>query len=224
MFDKLEFKMKRTLSVILNLLIFILSLLSWGSMVFAVTDGGMLSMPGWRSLRFFTVLSNLFNAGVCLGFAIARIRGPISSRMQVWKLMGTAAVGLTFLTVMGFLGPVYGYGGMFLGGNLWLHLLLPVLSILGYLLMDSDVPISFRKTLWAVAPMLVYAAGYLGNILIQGVGQWPDRHDFYGFLLWGWGPGVGILLALTLVTWLLAMLLWRFGKSRKTKNDFSAAT
>ena len=216
--------MKRTISILLNLLIFTLSLLSWGSMVFAITDGGMLSMPGWRSLRFFTVLSNLFNAGICLAYAIERIRNRVSERMQIWKLMGTAAVGLTFLTVMGFLGPVYGYGGMFLGGNLWLHLLLPVLSILGYLLMDSDVPISFRKTLWAVAPMLVYAAGYLGNILIQGVGQWPDRHDFYGFLLWGWGPGVGILLALTLVTWLLAMLLWRFGKSRKTKNDFSAAT
>ena len=215
--------MKRTISIILNLLIFTLSLLSWGSMVFAVTDGGMLSMPGWRSLRFFTVLSNLFNAGVCLSFAVARIRGQISSRMQVWKLMGTTAVGLTFLTVMGFLGPVYGYGGMFLGGNLWLHLLLSLMSIFGYLLMDSDAPIPLRKTLWAVAPVLVYAVGYLGNILIQGVGDWPDRHDFYGFLLWGWGPGAVIFAILLLVTWLLAVLLWRFGRSRERKKDYSDA-
>ena len=216
--------MKRTISIILNLLIFALTLLSWGSMVFAVTDGGMLSMPGWRSLRFFTVLSNLFNAGVCLAYAIGRMRGQISQRMQVWKLMGTATAGLTFLTVMGFLGPVYGYGGMFLGGNLWLHLLLPVASMVGYLFLDSDVPLPFRKTLRAVTPMLVYAVGYLGNILIQGVGEWPHRHDFYGFLMWGWGPGVVILLALILATWLLAVLLWRFGRSRKTKKEFSAAT
>ncbi len=215
--------MKRTISILLNLLIFALSLLSWGAMVFAITDGGMLSMPGWRSLRFFTVLSNLFNAGVCLSYAIGRIRGQIFPRLQVWKLMGTAAVGLTFLTVMGFLGPVYGYGGMFLGGNLWLHLLLPVASIFGYLLLDSDTPLPFRKTLWAMAPMLVYAVYYLGNILIQGVGEWPDRHDFYGFLLWGWGPGIIITLALLLVTWLLAVLLWRFGRSRKTKKDFSVS-
>ena len=54
--------MKRLTSIILNLLIFLMTLLAWGSMVFAVTEGGLLSMPGWRSLRFFTVLSNLFCA------------------------------------------------------------------------------------------------------------------------------------------------------------------
>lgn len=210
--------MKRALSVIINLFIFLLTLLSWGSMVFAITEGGMLSMPGVFSLKFFTVLSNLFNGFVCLAFAIARMRGRVTPRMQLWKLMGTTAVGLTFLTVMVFLGPVFGYGGMFLGGNLWLHLLLPVISILSYLTFDSDVPLTKRSTLWAVAPMLVYAVGYLGNILIQGVGDWPDRHDFYGFLLWGWGPGIVIFLGLILLTWLLALVLWRFGRARINKE------
>ena len=214
--------MKRITSIILNLLIFLLTLLSWGSMVFAITDGGMLSMPGWRSLRFFTVLSNLFNAEVCLAYAAGRLGGCVSERMQVWKLMGTTAVGLTFLTVMGFLGPVFGYGGMFPGGNLWLHLLLPAASILGYLLLDSDVPLPLRKTGWAVVPVLVYGVGYFGNILIQGVGDWPDRHDFYGFLLWGWGPGAVIIAALLLLTWGLALLLWRFGRSRVQKEKTNA--
>ena len=214
--------MKRLTSIILNLLIFLMTLLAWGSMVFAVTEGGMLSMPGWRSLRFFTVLSNLFNAEVCLACAACRLGGRVSARMQVWKLMGTTAVGLTFLTVMGFLGPVYGYGGMFLGGNLWLHLLLPLGSILGYLLLDSDVPLPLGKTGWAVAPVLVYAVGYLGNILIQGVGDWPNRHDFYGFLLWGWGPGVVIFAVLLLVTWGLALVLWRFGRTRIKREKTNA--
>ena len=214
--------MKRITSIILNLLIFLLTLLSWGSMVFAITDGGMLSMPGWRSLRFFTVLSNLFNAEVCLAYAAGRLGGCVSERMQVWKLMGTTAVGLTFLTVMGFLGPVFGYGGMFPGGNLWLHLLLPAASILGYLLLDSDVPLPLRKTGWAVVPVLVYGVGYFGNILIQGVGDWPDRHDFYGFLLWGWCPGAVIIAALLLLTWGLALLLWRFGRCRVKKEKTNA--
>ena len=126
---------------------------------------------------------------------------------DVEVIMGTATAGLTFLTVMGFLGPVFGYGGMFLGGNLWLHLLLPVASMVGYLFLDSDVPLPFRKTPRAVTPMLVYAVGYLGNILIQGVGEWPHRHDFYGFLMWGWGPGVVILLALILVLSLLTLII-----------------
>ena len=40
------------------------------------------------------------------------------------KYAATVSVGLTFLTVMLFLGPRFGYGAMFQGVNLWFHLLM----------------------------------------------------------------------------------------------------
>ena len=62
-------------------------------------------------------------------------------------------------------------------------------------------------TFLAVVPMLLYSVGYLGNVLIQGPGEWPDKHDFYGFLLWGWPIGIAIACGLVVLIWVLAVVL-----------------
>ena len=63
--------------------------------------------------------------------------------------------------------------------------------------------------------MLLYSVGYLGNVLIQGPGEWPNRHDFYGFLLWGWPIGIAIACGLVVLIWVLAVVLrWLNGKKK----------
>ena len=209
--------MKRKAAVILNLFVGVMSYAAWLWMVFAVSHGGPLTAGGLFSLKFFTNLSNLFNGAVCLVFAVRLIgSGWITQRLKTWKLAGTAAAGLTFCTVMGFLGPVFGYQYMFNGANFFLHFLLPVLSMLSFILLEREGTIPFRYTAWAVAPVALYAAGYLCNVIVQGVGDWPDRHDFYGFLLWGWPVGIAIAIGLMLFTWLLALLLRRLGGAIET--------
>ena len=209
--------MKRKAAVILNLFVGVMSYAAWLWMVFAVSHGGPLTAGGLFSLKFFTNLSNLFNGAVCLVFAVRLMgSGWITQRLKTWKLAGTAAAGLTFCTVMGFLGPVFGYQYMFNGPNFFLHFLLPVLSMLSFILLEREGTIPFRYTAWAVAPVALYAAGYLCNVLVQGVGDWPDRHDFYGFLLWGWPVGIAIAIGLMLFTWLLALLLRRLGGAIET--------
>lgn len=201
--------MKRTWAIGINLFVAVMSFAAWLFMVFQASAGGPLTAGGIFSLKFFTTLSNLFNGVVCLVYASRLLcRQAITPRLTSWKLCATAAVGLTFLTVTGFFGPVFGYQTMYLGANFWMHLTLPVLSILSFLLLEPAAEIPFRRTWLALVPMLVYAVGYLGNILIQGVGEWPNRHDFYGFLTWGWPIGIAITCALALATWLLAVLLW----------------
>ena len=209
--------MKRKAAVILNLFVGVMSYAAWLWMVFAVSHGGPLTAGGLFSLKFFTNLSNLFNGAVCLVFAVRLMgSGWITQRLKTWKLAGTAAAGLTFCTVMGFLGPVFGYQYMFNEANFFLHFLLPVLSMLSFILLEREGTIPFRYTAWAVAPVALYAAGYLCNVLVQGVGDWPDRHDFYGFLLWGWPVGIAIAIGLMLFTWLLALLLRRLGGAIET--------
>lgn len=204
--------MKKRAAIIMNLFIGVMSYAAWLWMVFAVSRGAPLTEGGLRSLKFFTNLSNLFNGAVCIVFALRLMgSGWVSRRLKTWKLAGTAAAGLTFLTVMGFLGPVFGFQYMFNGPNFFLHLLLPVLSMLSFVCLERRGAIPFRGTLQAVVPVLVYSVGYLANVLVQGPGDWPDRHDFYGFLLWGWPVGIGIACGLLFVTWLLALLLRRLG-------------
>lgn len=208
--------MKRKPAIIVNLFVGILSYAAWLWMVLSVSNGGPLTAGGLFSLKFFTNLSNLFNGAVCLVYAFRLLgSGWVSRRLKTWKLAGTAAAGLTFTTVMGFLGPVFGYQFMFNGPNFFLHLLLPVVSMLSFVLLERDTRIPFRNTLWAMVPVALYAVGYLTNVLVQGVGDWPDRHDFYGFLMWGWPVGLGIAAGLMLVTWLLAILLRALGGGRR---------
>ncbi|MBP5745611.1 MAG: hypothetical protein J6W58_04845, partial [Lachnospiraceae bacterium] len=67
--------------------------------------------------------------------------------------------------------------------------------------------IPLNKTLFAMIPSFLYGTFYLLNNLINGVGQWPDGNDWYGFLNWGLPVGIVIYISVILVTWLIACLL-----------------
>ena len=178
----------------------------------ALKAGGMLSSAGIGSLKYFTVLSNMFEGIACLlWLAFCRGKGGNSHWTERLKYVAAVSVFVTLAGVMLFFGPLYGYRNMLGGANLWFHLLVPVAAILEQILL-SGYAASKRDSLLAGLPALLYGLVYLVNLLLNGVGEEPFSNDWYGFLLWGWGAGFAIFAAIVLLSLGLGWILRKNGK------------
>jgi hypothetical protein len=189
-----------------NLLILILTAVSWFMMI-ANIQNGALSSSGLASLRYFTVLSNLLE-GITAGiFCVLILTGRQPRWAEILKLMAASAVALTFLTVMLFLGPLYGYPAMFKGANLFFHLVIPILAMAEYCILFLPRKLDKKDKFLGAVPTLLYGCFYLINIAVNGVGKWPRTNDWYGFLNWGFAVGMIIFLLLILISVFSALLL-----------------
>ena len=79
---------------------------------------------------------------------------------------------------------IYAWGGMVIGVDTGKALTAQRLRSLKYFTVDSNILMAV-SALIAVIPMIVYGTFYLGNILLNGRGEWPDTNDWYGFAMWG---------------------------------------
>ena len=156
-------------------------------------------------LRFFTALSNLLCAAAALAVALCRVCGTMPFAVGVLKYVGTAAVTVTLLTVVCFLGPTIGYKILFSGPDLWLHLICPVLAVGSLLLWDKpDMP--FGAVFLGMLPVPLYGLFYMYRVLYAPEGRrWQD---FYGFNRGGkWPLSFAAMVvgafAVSLILWLL---------------------
>ena len=189
---------RQNIRILLNILLPLLVFWSWGRM-FRGVEGGLLSSAGMRSLRYFTVLSNLLEAFVSLLFLSALLTGSGQALCVRLKFTAAVCVGLTFFTVIFFLGPLYGYPPMYKGSNLWLHLIVPLLAMAEFVFLN-DIPMRYQENLISLLPMLVYGVFYIANVLVNGRGEGPSLNDFYGFFLWGLPAALFILCVIILAT------------------------
>lgn len=201
-----EIKMMKALRRVWNVLFSAVIFWKWTQMIRG-SDGSFAS-HGLKSLKWFTVLSNLLAAVACIAWLILTASDDErKSRLaETIKFVAAVSVALTLVTVMFFLGPVFGYETMFTGPNLWFHLFVPVLAGLEFMLLNRE-PMHARQQRLATVPMLLYGIGYIGNNAVNGIGEWPHTNDWYAFLSWGWAAGIGIFAAIIAVTRLLASLL-----------------
>ena len=164
---------------------------------------GLLQAKGIEAFKYFTVLSNVFGgvtAAVWLFFAAFGKGKEPPRQVVLLKFAAAVSLGLTFLTVMVFLGPLYGYIAMLRKANLWFHLLIPLTAMTEFVLLNRE-KISVKNCAASMLPMLLYAAGYITYNAIMGrSADQPFRYDWYGFLLWGWGVGVCIFAVIIAVT------------------------
>ena len=84
--------MKQKASFSLNLFLVFASYAAWLTMLFRLVDSGSFADIGLWSLKYYTVLSNLFNGTICLLYALRLRSGRVSARLQRWKLTSAAAV------------------------------------------------------------------------------------------------------------------------------------
>ena len=190
---------------IVNIIIAITVACSW--IAIFVSSSGTLMHNGINSLKYFTVLSNLLEGAASVIWLIStRKNGKASARAELLKYIAAAAVGLTCVTVLVFLGPLYGYPAMFAGGSLYMHLLTPLAAIVEIIFL-SDHTYTRKDNRLVILSPLIYGAVYLGNNLINGIGEWPDTNDWYLFLTWGYPVGIFIFAVICAVTWLLGLAM-----------------
>ena len=154
-------------------------------------------------LRYFTALSNLLCALAAILVAVCRLGGGLPYAAGVFKYVGTAAVTVTMLTVVCFLGPTIGYKTMFTGPDLWLHGVCPVLALVSFFLWDKpNMP--FRAVWLAVLPVALYGVLYIYRVLCA-----PEERrwqDFYGFNRGGkWALSFAAMLV---GSFAVGVLLW----------------
>ena len=138
---------------------------------------------GIRTFCMFTVNSNILCAASCAFSLIQTLRGRSfeNKAAMLFRYAGTAAVTVTMMTVLLFLGPLYGYASMFSRWNLWLHLLGPLLAVVSFVWLERDGTFPEKKQLpLSMLPVIAYGIVYLVMVVVLGKdkGGWPD---FYGF-------------------------------------------
>ena len=179
-------KTKRQLAVAVQILIIIFTACSVGFMFFFSGSGNM-RVNRSVIFRYFTVDSNILCAVSCAVSLVQTLRGREnkSKAPMLLRYAGTAAVTVTMITVLLFLGPLYGYAPMFSRWNLWLHLLGPIFAIISFVWLERDGTFPEKKHLiLPLLPVILYGIVYyiMAVMLGQNQGGWPD---FYGFNMGG---------------------------------------
>ena len=202
---------KDKLSVICALLIIIFTVWSVGDMYLHAGSGNM-QVSRAVVFRYFTVDSNILSAVSVLllliwrlGGAHGRTKRTVPGWLTLLRYMGTVSVTVTLMTVLCFLGLLYGYASMFAGWNFYLHLAGPLLSIAAFIRFDPGEVLPGKLIWTSLLPTAVYGAVYLYMAVVRGMenGGWPD---FYGFNIGGrWMIS---LAAMLLATLLIGAVLW----------------
>ena len=131
---------------------------------------------GMYHLRFFTLLSNLLCALASLLILFTVRDGILPYGVWLLKYIGTAAVAVTFLTVVVFLGPTLGYRDQLAGFAFYLHISGPLIAVISFCFLERWYPLSFLLSLTGMLPVILYGAVYLYLVVVKQ--KWED---FYGF-------------------------------------------
>lgn len=201
---------------ILNICIAVIVPVAW--LMMTVGGGGTLSENGIGNLKYFTVQSNIMEGIASVIWLVVQGGDEVAkARAELFKYISAASVMLTFTTVMVFLGPLYGYPMMLKGANLFFHLIVPLMAFAEMIFL-TDADFKLRDNNMAAVPPLIYGALYLLNVIINGIGEWPDTNDWYLFLTWGYPTGILIFACICAVTWLIALLMRKFSLHPSSKR------
>ena len=132
--------------------------------------------------KFYTVDSNILMAIISLIFICYEIKGEIPNKIYLLKMIGTSAITLTFITTLFFLAPQYGFYAMYNNNNLFFHFIVPVLSIITYILYEKHDN-KYKYAILGIIPMFIYSIYYTSMVLVNlDNGGLTFKYDFYGFL------------------------------------------
>ncbi|MBQ1742053.1 MAG: hypothetical protein II045_03050 [Oscillospiraceae bacterium] len=164
-------------------------------------DGTWSAQQGKIAFRYFTVQSNV----LCAVGALCLLLAPGARWAWMLKYVGTAAVSVTMLTVLFFLGPTIGYGKLLQGADFFLHLVLPLLALVSFCVLERRV-LSLPAALTGLLPVALYSVLYIYRVLCAPESRrWED---FYGFNKGGkWPLALAAMLIGTLLICLGLMAL-----------------
>ena len=171
---------KNYVSLILNICVFVITGICLIYSILFGGDGNM-ALEHFSIFYFFTLQSNLFVAAVSLIMIPYNIKNIKNDTIKYprWllllKYISTCAVGLTFVTVVCFLGFIYTFTYVLSDANFFYHLITPLLAFFGLVLCEPG-KISKKEMFLGTLPMVIYGIVYLLNVLVFKV--WPDVYYF----------------------------------------------
>ena len=186
-------------------------------------DGVILESTKLGMFKFFTVDSNLFMGIVSLIFLIYErklINGEIvkiPKGLYCLKLMATTSVMLTFVIAFIYLSPLVGsIYKMIMNSNLFFHLLIPLCSLITFVLFEKTDKLSFKYSFLGIVPTFLYALFYLINVLIHMEnGTVSTQYDFYWFVQNGVWTSLIVVPIMLIITYIMSFVLWKFNRIRK---------
>ena len=217
MYNYLMGKKNQTAEIIFNTVLVIFTVIGIILMLTGKPEEGALQSTGIENFKFYTVLNNVFCGIIAAVHLIFLLLKKDTDKIRVLKLAAVCGVAITFAVVAFMFGPLYGFPQFYKRGNLFFHLLEPVVAMVEFILIRRK-KIPFKYTVIAAVPTLLYGIGYMTNILINGIGgPWPYTNDFYAFLSWGWPVGIGIFAVITLMAFAVACIFRAVSNKRSMK-------
>ncbi|MCR5251393.1 MAG: hypothetical protein K6E50_12385 [Lachnospiraceae bacterium] len=192
---------KKRILLAVNIIMLLFVLYAWLRMFFDIEES-RLSSRGFTNLKYYTTLSNIFAGIVAAVWLVKTLRKKDVKKLWLWKYISACAVGLTFLVVLGFLGPLYGFGTMYVRSNFFFHLVVPLMAMAEFLIFNERET-GRKDNRFVIIPPLLYGTVYVTNAFINGIAG----NDIYGFLNWGYPVGGLIFAVICLVIWLVGLLL-----------------
>ena len=181
-------------SFILNILTFLLVLV--GVIVMITIGSKALGETNITVFKYFTFQSNIFMGVVAFIYGWYQLLIILSKRdklphvLLVFNHVGVTAVGLTFLIVILFLAPGYGFDKMYNNANLFFHALVPIVAMINFMFLEKECSIKFKETFFSIVPSLLYGIVYF-IVVVATNGYGNINIDFYMF--GANGPVIGAL-------------------------------
>ncbi|MBQ3783535.1 MAG: hypothetical protein II838_08855 [Lachnospiraceae bacterium] len=210
----------KKITAILNILLIISVAIGVLYMFSGGGNDAVFATSGIYNLKYFTVQSNCLCGIIAIVYLACNLMHKKISLL--WKYIGATEVGLTFMVIACFLQPMYPTLDMYAEGNLWFHLICPLIAMAELVLLTIDkkkMPIKWSMI--TMIPVFIYGTIYLLNVQINGIGKWPKSNDFYGFLNWGLPIGIIIFICIILMSWVIALLLRIPNVVSNRKNNLS---
>lgn len=179
-------------------------------------EKGAMEAMGKEMFRFFTIDSNIL-MGICSlvmaigqGCVLFGVSAEVNTIYYVFKYMGTSAVMLTFLVTTFFLVPQFKNPIiLFYNSNLFFHLVVPLLSLLSFIILERTKLIPFKLTLFGVLPTMIYAIYYVTEIYRHIVDGKVDKHyDFYNFTNGKKEMTPIAAIVVVTISYLIGLLIW----------------
>ncbi len=183
-------------------------------------DETLLELTKMEMFKFYTVDSNIL-MGIMALIMIIYERKLIKKEIKeipgfvyLLKFIGTSAITLTFVVTLFFLSPQYGFYAMYNNNNLFFHLIIPLLSIITYVIYEKH-DIKYKYAFLGIIPMFIYSIYYASMIFIHlNDGGLTFKYDFYGFLAGNINNVYIVLPVIYLFSYLVSIILVYLNKKR----------
>lgn len=208
-------------AIAFNIAIFILVIVA---VIWMMTDNSGLSLTARKiqALRYFTVDSNIL-MGISAAFmAVAQIqvakgkRKNIPTALYVFKLASTVGVAVTMLVTVFYLGFVIptGFFSLFYHSNFIMHLAVPVLSIVVFVLYEKTTSIALKHNLFSYIPLVLYGIYYaIATFSHMKNGVIEKGYDWYQFFQLGTQSVLLVYPFFAGFTFLLSYALWKLNRA-----------